>query len=406
MTRMVWAVLVGAGLVSAAPRLAAAQGRFSDGVIRVGVMNDGTGPYADVSGEGSFVAAKMAVEEMGGKIGNVPIEVVYADHQNKPDVASVKAREWFDKGGVDAIVDLPTSSCTLAAMKIAKEAGKIVIVSGGGTSRVTNEDCNELTVHWAYDTYSLASGTARSVVKQGGDTWYFITADYAFGHSMEKAAFEFIKTSGGRVLGSTRYPFPASDFSSYLLAAQASRAKIIALANAGTDLINSIKQAAQFGISPGQRLVPFLIFINDVHSMGLQTAQGMFLTDGFYWDLDDQTRAWSKRYFERLKKMPNMIQAGVYSGVLHYLKAIQAVGTDEPKAVMAQMRKTPVNDMFARNARIREDGRLVKEMYLMEVKKPSESKGPWDYYHVRRVIPASEAVQPLEQSLCPLVKNG
>lgn len=406
MTRMIWAVLVGAGLVSAAPQPAAAQGRFSDGVIRIGVMNDGTGPYADVSGEGSLVAAKLAVEELGGKIGGVPIEVVYADHQNKPDVASVKSREWFDKGGVDIIVDLPTSSCTLAAMKIAKEAGKIVIVSGGGTSRVTNEDCNELTVHWAYDTYALAAGTARSVVKQGGDTWYFITADYAFGHSMEREAFEFIKASGGKVLGSTRYPFPASDFSSYLLAAQASQAKIVALANAGTDMINAVKQAAQFAISPGQRIVPVLIFINDVHSMGLQSAQGIYLTDGFYWDLDEQTRAWSKRYFDRLKKMPNMIQAGVYSGVLHYLKAIQAAGTDESKAVMAQMRKTPVNDMFARGARIREDGRLVKEMYLMEVKKPSESKGPWDYYHVRRVIPAPEVVQPIERSACPLVKKG
>ncbi len=406
MTRMVWAVLVGAGLVAATPRLAAAQGKFSDGVIRIGVMNDGTGAYADVSGEGSLVAAKMAVEDFGGKIAGIPIEVVYADHQNKPDVASVRAREWFEKGGVDAVADLPTSSCTLAVIKIAKELGRIVIVSGGATSRVTNEDCNELTVHWTYDTYSLASGTTRSVVKQGGDSWYFITADYAFGHSMEKDAFEFIKASGGKVLGSSRYPFPGSDFSSYLLSAQASRAKVVALVNAGTDTINAIKQAAQFAISPAQRIVPVLIFINDVHSMGLQVTHGMYLTDGFYWDLDDQTRAWSKRYFERMKKMPNMIQAGVYSGVTHYLKATKAVGTDQPKAVMAQMRKTPVNDFFARNARIREDGRLVKEMYLMEVKKPSESKGPWDYYHVRRVIPAAEAVQPLEKSTCPLVKKG
>ena len=383
---------------------APAAEKISDGVVKIGVMNDGSGAYSDITGKASLLATQMAVEDFGGKVLGKPIEVVYADHQNKPDVASSKAREWYDKEKVDIIMDLPTSSCALAVVNIAKELQRLAIVSGGGTTRITNENCNEFTVHWTYDTYSLAAGTTRSVVKNGGLTWFFMTADYAFGASMEKDAFEFIKAAGGKVLGSARYPFPTTtDFASFLLQAQSSGAQVIGLANAGSDTINTVKQAAEFGITPAQRLAPLLIFINDVHSLGLAKAQGLYLTEGFYWDLDDATRAWSKRFFDRHKAMPNMIQAGLYSATMHYLKAVNAAGTDEPRAVMAMMRKTPVNDFFAKNGRIRQDGRLMHDMYLFEVKKPAESKGPWDYYHVRRVIPAEEAAQPLEKSLCPLV---
>ena len=316
-----------------------------------------------------------------------------------------RAREWFERDNVDVVVDLVNSSTSLAVSKIARDANKLVLVSGGGTTRLTNEDCNPNTIHWTYDTYALANGTARAMVKQGLDSWFFITADYAFGHSLEKDAAAVVKESGGKVLGSVRHPFAGTDLSSFLLQAQASGAKVIGMANAGPDMNNTVKQASEFGIVPKQSLAALLIFIDEVHAMGLKVTQGMFLTTGFYWDLNPETRAWSKRFFERNKRMPNMVHAGVYSSVMHYLKTIQAAGTDETSAVVAKMKATPVNDFFAKNARIRADGRLMHDMYLMQVKKPAESRYPWDYYAVRQVIPAEQAFLPAEKSVCPLLKK-
>jgi len=384
---------------------AVAQDKISGGVVKIGVMNDLTGPYSDLAGNKSVDAAKMAVEDFGGKVLGKPIQVVAADHQNKADVASARAREWFERENVDVIVDLVNSSAALAVSKIARDANKLVLVSGGGTTRLTNEDCNPNTIHWTYDTYALANGTARAMVKQGLDSWYFITADYAFGHSLEKDASAIVKESGGRVVGSVRHPFAATDLSSFLLQAQASGAKVIGMANAGPDMNNTVKQASEFGIVPKQSLAALLIFIDEVHALGLKVTQGMFLTTGFYWDLNPETRAWSRRFFERNKRMPNMVHAGVYSSVMHYLKAIQAAGTDETPAVVAKMKGNPVNDFFAKNARVRADGRLMHDVYLMQVKKPAESRYPWDYYAVRQVIPAEQAFLPAEKSVCPLLKK-
>jgi branched-chain amino acid transport system substrate-binding protein len=384
---------------------AVAQDKISGGVVKIGVMNDLTGPYSDLGGAKSVDAAKMAVEDFGGKVLGKPIQVVAADHQNKADVASARAREWFERDNVDVIVDLVNSSAALAVSKIARDANKLVLVSGGGTTRLTNEDCNPNTIHWTYDTYAVANGTARAMVKQGLDSWYFITADYAFGHSLEKDASAVVKEAGGKVVGSVRHPFAATDLSSFLLQAQASGAKVIGMANAGPDMNNTVKQASEFGIVPKQSLAALLIFIDEVHAMGLKVTQGMFLTTGFYWDLNPETRAWSKRFFERHKRMPNMVHAGVYSSVLHYLKAIQAAGTDETPAVVAKMKGNPVNDFFAKNARVRADGRLMHDVYLMQVKKPAESRYPWDYYAVRQVIPAEQAFLPADKSVCPLLKK-
>ncbi|MDE2584878.1 MAG: ABC transporter substrate-binding protein, partial [Betaproteobacteria bacterium] len=306
---------------------------------------------------------------------------------------------------VDMIGDMVTTSTALAGMKIAKEKNKIALISGAASTRITNEDCNDVTVHWTYDTYALANGTAKAVVKQGGKSWFFITADYAFGQSLEKDSSDVVKANGGTVLGSVRHPFPGSDFSSFLLKAQASGAQVIGLANAGTDTTNSIKQAAEFGITPKQTLAGLLMFITDIHSLGLKAAQGMYLTEGFYWDLNDETRAWSKRFFETQKRMPTMVQAGMYSAVMHYLRGVKATGTDDTQKVMAWMKKNKVNDFFAKNGYIRNDGRFMHDMYLMQVKKPSESKYPWDYYNIKATIPAEEAFQPLSLSKCPLVKK-
>jgi len=334
-----------------------------------------------------------------------PIELVSADHQNKGDVASNKAREWFERDQVDMINDLVTTSTALAVMPVAKEKNRITIVNGAASTPITGKQCTDTNVHYTYDTYALAHGTGKAVVKQGGDTWFFITADYAFGQSLEQETTKVVLASGGKVLGSVRHPFPGTDFSSFLLKAQASGAKVIGLANAGTDTTNAIKQAAEFGITPKQSLAGLLMFITDVHSLGLKATQGMYLTEGFYWDFNDETRAWSKRFFEKQKRMPTMAQAGDYSSTMHYLKAVKAAGTDEAQAVMKKMKETPVNDFFAKNAKIREDGRLVHDFYLLQVKKPEESKYPWDYYHVRQVIPASEAVTPVAESECPLLKK-
>jgi branched-chain amino acid transport system substrate-binding protein len=384
----------------------AAQAQISDGVVKIGVLTDLSGTYSDLSGQGAIVATQMAVDDfLAQEKPGFKIEVVYADHQNKGDIAANKAREWFERDHVDVVTDLVTTSTALAVMKIGKEKNRVVLVSGAGSTKITNEDCNDVTVHWTYDTYALAHGTAKAVVQQGGKAWFFLTADYAFGHSLEKDASDVVTANGGTVVGVARHPFPGTDFSSFLLKAQTSGAQVIGLANAGTDTTNSIKQAAEFGITPKQTLAGLLMFITDVHSLGLKTAQGMYLTEGFYWDLNEETRAWSKRFFEKHKKMPTMAQAGDYSSMMHYLKAVKAVNSDDAQKVMAQMKKTPVNDFFAKNGRIRDDGRMVHEMYLFQVKKPSESNAAWDYYKLRATIPADEAYQPLSASRCPLIKK-
>lgn len=386
--------------------MGAAHAQVSDGMVKIGVLTDLSGLYSDVSGQGTVVATQMAIDDFIAKEKPAfKIELVSADHQNKGDIAANKAREWIERDKVDTVTELVTTSAALAVMKIAKEKNRIALVSGAASARITNEDCNDVTVHWTYDTYAVANGTAKAVVKQGGKKWFFLTADYAFGHSLEKDAGDVVKANGGEVVGSVRHPFPGSDFSSFLLKAQSSGAQIIGLANAGGDTINSIKQAAEFGITEKQSLAGLLMFITDVHSLGLKATQNMYLTEGFYWDLNDDTRAWSKRFFEKHKRMPTMVQAGQYSSIMHYLKAVKAANTDDTQKVMAQMKKTPVNDFFAKNGTIRDDGRMVHDMYLLQVKKPAESKTPWDYYHVRALIPAAEAFQPLSASKCALVKK-
>lgn len=383
-----------------------AQAQISGNTVKIGVLTDMSGTYSDLAGPGAVLATQMAIEDFIAKEKPAfKVEMVSADHQNKADIASNKAREWFEREGVDTATELVTTSTALAVMKVAKEMNRVALMSGPASTPITNEQCNDVTVHYTYDTYALANGTAKAVTQQGGKNWFFLTADYAFGQSLEKDSSAVVVANGGKVVGSVRHPFPASDFSSFLLQAQASNAQIIGLANAGADTTNAIKQAAEFGITPKQQLAGLLMFISDVHSLGLKNAQGMYLTTGFYWDLNDETRAWSKRFFDKQRRMPTMVQAGQYSSVLHYLKAVKAAGSDEAPKVMAQMKKTPINDFFAKNGQIREDGRMIHDMYLVQVKKPDESKYPWDYYHVKQVIPAAEAFQPLSLSRCPLVKK-
>lgn len=382
-----------------------AQAQFAGDSVKIGVLTDLSGTYSDLAGPGSVEAAKMAVEDFGGKLNGKTIDVVAADHQNKADIASSIARKWYDAENVDAIFDLVTSATALAVREVAREKGKVDIVSGAAATTLTGKACSPTGMHWAYDTYALAAGTGNAVVKQGGDTWFFLTADYAFGHDLENSVANVVKANGGKVLGSVRHPFPNADFSSFLLQAQASKAKVIGLANAGADTINSIKQAKEFGITEsGQSLAGLLVFISDVHSLGLDTVQGLMLTTGFYWDMDDQTRAWSKRWSQRMGgKMPTMVHAGVYSSVMHYLNAAKATNTDDAAKVVAKMKSTPVNDFFGKGGKVRADGRMEHDMYLVQVKKPAESKGPWDYYKVLRTIPGAEAYKPLAQSDCPLV---
>jgi branched-chain amino acid transport system substrate-binding protein len=383
-----------------------ARAQISDGVVKIGVLTDMSGAFSDISGPGSVTAVQMAIDDfIQQEKPAFRVDMVYADHLNKADIGSNKARDWYERDGVDVVVQLSNSAVALAVQKLGKEKNRLVLVSGAGTTRITNEDCNDVTVHWTYDTYALAKGTAQYVVKNGGKSWYFLTADYAFGHSLEKDSAEAVIANGGTVLGSARHPFPASDFSSFLLKAQASGAQVIALANSGTDAITSIKQAAEFGITPKQTLAGLLMSIIDVDALGLKTAQGMYLTEGFYWDLNDATRTWAKRFLERHKRMATMFQAGDYSSVMHYLKAVKAANTKDAQKVMAQMRKTPVDDFFAKDGRIRDDGRMVHEMYLFQVKTPAESAGPWDYYKLIAVIPGEEAFQPLSASRCPLIKG-
>ncbi|MEO3388037.1 ABC transporter substrate-binding protein [Mesorhizobium sp. CAU 1741] len=379
---------------------------ISDDVVRIGLIEDMAGVYSDITGMGAVTAARMAVEEFGGSVLGKPVEVVFGDHQNKPDIGSAIARKWFDEDKVDAILDVASSSPALAVIEIAKEKEKIITLSSPGSLQITNEVCGPYVVHWAYDTHAIAHSTGKALVEQGFDSWYFVTADYAFGHSLEKDTSEVVTSAGGTILGNTRLPVGTNDFASALLTAQGSQAKVVALANAGADAINSIKQAAQFGLTQGgQKLATLAGFINDVHGLGLEEAQGLTITEASYWDLNDETRAWSQRFFEQMNAMPNMLQTGTYSSVLHYLKAVEAAGTDETEAVMAKMREMPVNDVFYKNATIREDGRLMHEMYLFEVKTPEESEAAWDYYKLLATIPAEEAFQPIEKSTCSLVGN-
>ncbi|HEX9183454.1 MAG TPA: ABC transporter substrate-binding protein [Burkholderiales bacterium] len=384
----------------------AAHAQVSDGVVKIGVMNDQSGTYADLAGPGSVVAARMAVEDFGAAKKGMKVEILVADHQNKPDVGSTIARQWYDVDKVDLIMDVPTSSVVLAVNQITKEKNKALIVSTGATSDLSGKACTPNSIHWTYDTWALANGTGSAIVRTGGDSWFFLTADYAFGHALEKDTEAVVLKGGGKVVGKVRHPFPSADFSSFLLQAQTSKAKIIGLANAGADTTNAIKQGAEFGIvKGGQQFAGLLVFLTDVHALGLQNAQGLLLTEAFYWDLNAQTRAWSQR-FAKLHKgaMPTMAQAGVYSATLHYLKAVEAAKTDDGPKVIEQMKKMPSDDPVFGKGRVRQDGRHVHDMYLFEVKKPAESKGPWDYYKVRATIPAEQAFRPEKDGGCPLVK--
>jgi len=384
-----------------------ANAQLSGDVVRLGVLNDQSGLYADIGGQGSVTAARMAVEDFGGTVLGKPIEIVFADHQNKPDVGSNITRQWIDQDGVDVIVDVPTSSVALAVQAITKEKERIFLMSGPASSDLTGKACSPFGFQWTYDTYALANGTGGAMVKQGGDTWYFLTSDYAFGHALERDTSAAVKEAGGKVLGAVRHPLNNSDFSSFLLQAQGSGAKVIGLANAGGDTINSIKQASEFGITQsGQSLAGLLVFISDVHSLGLKTSQGLVITTAFYWDQNDETRAFSKRFAEKMGgRVPSMTQAGVYSEIAHYLKAVKAAGTDDAKKVADQMRSMPINDFMTKDGKIREDGRIIRDMYLVQVKKPEESKGPYDYYNILRTIPGEQAYRPLDKGDCPLVKK-
>lgn len=374
--------------------------------ITVGVINDLNGVYADLGGQGSVVAAQMAVEEFGPKALGKPIKVLSGDHQNKPDVGSQLARRWFDIDKVDMVIDFPNSGVALAVQEVAREKKKVAIFSTAGSTDLTGKACSPTGFQWTYDNYSNSAGLARAMVKEGYDSWYFLTVDYAFGISLENEASKALTAAGGKSMGSVRHPLNTADFSSFLLTAQASKAKVIALASAGGDVINAIKQSGEFGISQGgQTLVAPVTFITDIHALGLSAAQGLTFVTGFYWDLNDETRAFARKFYERRKAMPTMAQAGVYSGVLHYLKALAAAGTDDAEAVAAKMRELPVRDAFTQTGTVRADGRMIHDMYLVQVKKPAESKAPWDYYKVLATLPADVAFRPLADSACPLVKK-
>jgi branched-chain amino acid transport system substrate-binding protein len=405
---MRWSLKAWAAAAALCAGAGAALADYTDGVIKIGVMNDQSGLYSDLSGQGSVWAARKAVEDYcKANACNEKIEVVFADHQNKPDVGSNVVRQWYDVDKVDVVVDVPTSSVALAVNTITKEKNKVFLVSGAATADLTGKACTPNTVHWTYDTWSLANGTANAIVKTGGDTWFFLTADYAFGHALERDTTAVVEKAGGKVVGKVRHPFPGQDFSSFLLQAQQSKAKIIGLANAGGDTINSIKQAGEFGIvEGGQNLAGLLVFITDVHALGLKTAQGLIFTESWYWDLNDANRAFANEFAAANKgNRPTMVQAGVYSAVTHYLKAVHALKSDaDGAAVVAKMKEMPTDDRLFGKGSIRQDGRKIHPMYLFEVKKPAESKGPWDYYKLRATIPAEEAFRPLADGGCPLVK--
>jgi branched-chain amino acid transport system substrate-binding protein len=384
-----------------------AEAQISDGIIKIGVLNDQSSLYADLTGQGSVLAARLAVEDFGATAKGMKVEIIFADHQNKADVGANVARQWYESDKVDVIVDTPNSAVALAVNQITRDKGKAFLVSGAATSDLTGKACSPNTIHWTYDTWALANGTGNAIVKTGGDTWFFLTADYAFGHALERDTEAVVVKNGGKVLGKVRHPLNTSDFSSFLLQAQASKAKIIGLANAGGDTTNAIKQAAEFGIvKGGQNLAGLLVFLTDVHGLGLQTAQGLIFTESFYWDMNDKTRAWGQKFAERNRGVhPTMIHAGVYSAVLHYLKAVDALKTDDGTKVIAKMKATATDDPLFGKGTIRADGRKIHDMYLFEVKKPSESKGPWDLYKLRATIPAAQAFRPIDQGECPLVKK-
>ncbi|HTM59109.1 MAG TPA: ABC transporter substrate-binding protein [Burkholderiales bacterium] len=383
----------------------AAHAQISDGIIKIGVMNDQSSLYADISGPGGVVAAKMAVEDFGAAKKGMKVEIISADHQNKPEVGSSIARQWYDVDKVDVIVDVPTSSVALAVNQVTREKHKLFLVSGAATSDLTGKACSPNTIHWTYDTWMLAHGTGSAIVGTGKKTWFFLTADYAFGHALERDTAEVVKAAGGQVLGAVRHPLNAQDFSSFLLQAQSSKAQVIGLANAGGDTINSIKQASEFGIvKGGQSLAGMLVFISDIHALGLPTAQGLIFTTTFYWDRNDASRAFAKRFAPQYKgNMPTMVQAGIYSSVLHYLKAVEAAKTDDGDKIAAQMKSMPTDDALFGKGRIRADGRKIHDAYLVEVKKPAESKRPWDYYKVLATIPAEKAFRPESEGGCELV---
>ncbi|NHZ38177.1 ABC transporter substrate-binding protein [Massilia rubra] len=381
-----------------------AHAQVSNDTIKIGMLTDVSGVYADVDGAGGAEAVKMAIADLGGNINGKKIEFVFADHQNKADIAASKAREWFDQQGVDMLIGGTNSGANLAMAKIAAEKKKVFISIGAGTARLTNEECSPFTVHYAYDTVALARGTGGAIVKQGGKSWYFLTADYAFGQSLEKDTTDVVKAAGGTVTGASKHPLSASDFSSFLLKAQGSKAQILGLANAGGDMINAVKAANEFGVGKSMKLAGLLVFINDIHTLGLNMTQGMYLTDGWYWDQSPESRAWSKRYFAKMKKFPSMLQAADYSAATNYLNAVKAIGTDDSEKVMAQLKKTKINDMFTKGGEIRPDGRMVHDMYLMEVKKQAESKYPWDYYKVIATIPGAQAYTTKAETKCALWK--
>jgi branched-chain amino acid transport system substrate-binding protein len=397
-------LLILASLMFSGAQAFGQAGPMTDGVVKIGVLGDMSGLYQDTSGKGAVEAVKLAIEDFGGTVLGKPVEMVSADHLNKPDVASSIARRWYDTDKVDMIVDLVGSASALAVTAVSRDKHRIAMVTNASATDISGKQCTPYSTQYNFDTYALAKATTSTLLKQGQDTFFFITADYAFGHNLEADVSRFVREGGGKIVGSVKHPIGASDFSSYLLSAQSSGAKVIALANASSDTVNTIKTAREFNITARQKLAGMLIFLSDIHAIGLQTAQGLTFTGSFYWNMNDETRAWSKRFFDRTGRMPNSVHAADYSATLQYLKAVKAAGTDNSDAVMAELKKMPVNDMYTKNGRIREDGMLVHDLYLFQVKTPAESTAPWDYYKQLATIPADEAFRPLSESACPLVK--
>ena len=406
MKRKLIAIAVATALTTATSLISAQQGKMSDDVVKIGVLTDMSGVYADYGGPGAVTAAKMAIEDFGGKMFGKNIEIVNADHQNKPDIAKSVTQQWFDRDKVDMTVENLNSSVALAVQALGKEKNKITIVTGAASSRMTNEDCAPDTgIHYLMDTIALSNVVGKAIVKDGGNSWFFLTADYAFGHSLEKDTGEVVKAAGGKVMGAVRHPLSTGDFSSFLLQAQSSGAKVVGLANAGGDTVNSIKAASEFGLTKKQNLAALLMLISDVHAVGLNTAQGLYLTEGWYWNMNDESRKWASRFEATRKRKPNSNHASVYSSTLHYLNAVKAAGTDDTAAVMKKMRETPINDMFAKGGKLREDGRMVHDMYLFQVKTPAESKGPWDYYNLKGTVKGEDAFQSIAAGKCAAAKK-
>ncbi len=394
-------LIVAAGLLSST-----AQAAISDDEIRIGYLADMSGTYRDLSGPGGLEALKMAVEDFGGQVNGKKIVIFNADDLNKPDVGANTVRQWIDEKNVDVITGLVATSVVMAVNKIVEQENKLALISGSASSSLTNEHCSPNHMHWVYDTYALSNGTARAVLEEGGKDWFILAADYAFGHSLEADITKVVETGGGKVVGKVRHPFPSNDFSSYILQAQGSGAEVVALANAGADMVNALQTASQFGLTQsGQKLAGMVVFLNDVHSMGLDVTQGLMLTTGWYWDMNDETREWANRYHKRVGRMPSMTHAGVYSSTIHYLNAVKETDSDDSQVVRAKMIETPINDMFAKNGKLREDGRMVHDMYLAQVKTPAESKSEWDLYKILRTIPGDQAFRSLADSQCKLIKN-